>query len=80
MAARLNRHHAEHIRQKIQASVIIERFTRCVKGELELTPAQISAGTALLDRSVAKLQQIQHSGDDDSPMKLVVSWKSAKSK
>ena len=63
MAARLNRMHSEQVRAKIQASVIIDRFTKCVKGELKLTPVQVSAGTSLLDRSVPKLSQIQHLGE-----------------
>lgn len=63
MAARLNRMHSEQCRMKIQASVIIDRFTKHVKGELELTSTQIAAGTALLDRSVPKLSQIQHVGE-----------------
>lgn len=69
MAARLNRMHSEQVRQKIQASVIIDRFTKCVNGELELTAQQIAAGTALLDRSVPKLSQIQHTGDSENPIK-----------
>jgi hypothetical protein len=65
MATRLNRHHSEEIRQKIQASVIIHYLTEHVEGKREMTATQISAANALLDRSIAKLQQIQHVGDED---------------
>jgi hypothetical protein len=68
MAARLNRHHSEEIRQKIQASVIIDRLTKHVNGELELSSTQIAAAQTLLDRSVPKLSQIQHVGDADNPV------------
>lgn len=68
MAARLNRHHSEEIRQKIQASVIIDRLTKHVNGELELSSTQIAAAQTLLDRSVPKLSQIQHVGDPDNPL------------
>ena len=78
MAARLNRHHADDVRRKIQCGVIIERFHKHVIGEIEMSPTQVSAGTALLDRSVAKLQQIQHSGDENNPMRLVIGWKNEK--
>lgn len=68
MAARLNRHHSEEIRQKIQASVIIDRLERHINGELELSSTQIAAAQTLLDRSVPKLSQIQHVGDEDQPL------------
>lgn len=70
MAARLNRKHSEEIRQKIQASVIIDRFHKHCMGTLEMTSSQIKAGEALLDRSVPKLSQIQHTGGDGGPINL----------
>jgi hypothetical protein len=70
MAARLNRHHSEEIRQKIQASVIIDRFEKHVRGELELSATQVAAGNSLLDRSVAKLQQIQHTGPNGGAIQI----------
>ena len=70
MAARLHRLHQDDIRRKIQASVIIDRLEKHVKGELELTATQISAAQTLLDRSVAKLSQIQHTGADGGPIEL----------
>jgi len=69
MAARLNRHHSEEIRQKIQASVIIDRLQRHIDGTLEMSATQVAAANSLLDRSVPKLQQIQHVGDEDQPIK-----------
>lgn len=68
MAARLNKRHSEEVRAKIQASNLIHRLTQCAMGEVELTPVQLGAINSLLDRSVAKLSQIQHVGDDDSPI------------
>ena len=59
MAARINRHHTEQVREKIQASVIVDRLHRHHMGELELTATQIKAGTELLDRAVPKLSQVQ---------------------
>lgn len=70
MAARLNRKHSEDIRKKIQAAVIVDRFHKHVMGELEMTPSQIKAGSELLDRSVPKLSQIQHTGDDGGPIEF----------
>ena len=72
MAARLNPHHSELTRQKIQAAVIVDRLHQCFMGELELTAQQLKAAEALLDRSVAKLSQIQHTGEDGGPVKIEV--------
>jgi len=72
MARRLNPHHAELSRQKIQAGVLIDRLQRHAMGDLEMTSTQIKAAEALLDRSVAKLSQIQHVGPDGGPVQL--SW------
>lgn len=74
MAARLNRKHSAEVREKIRASVIIDRFQKHFMGELELSMTQIKVGDSLLDRSVPKLSQIQHSGDDEHPIELKVSW------
>ncbi len=77
MAARLNRMHSEQVRLKIQASVLIDRLQKHVAGELELSSSQITAAQVLLDRSVPKLSQIQHTGDPDNPVEhsLTVSFK-----
>jgi len=68
MAARINKRHSDEIRAKIQASNLIHRLTQCAMGEVELTPVQLGAINSLLDRSVAKLSQIQHIGDENSPI------------
>ncbi len=72
MAARLNRMHSEQVRAKIQASVLIDRLQKHVTGEIEMTPSQITAAQVLLDRSVPKLSQIQHTGDADNPVQVGV--------
>jgi hypothetical protein len=74
MAARLNKMHSEQVRLKIQASVIIDRLQKHVDGEIEMKPSQITAAQILLDRSVPKLQQIQHVGDDEGgPIRILAS-------
>lgn len=59
---------ADHIRTKIQAASIINRLQQHVDGEIELTATQIAAARELLDRSVPKLSQIQHVGDENQPV------------
>ena len=56
------------VRQKIQASVLIDKLQKCVDGDLKMDRNQLTAAIALLDRSVPKLQQIQHSGDETNPL------------
>lgn len=68
MAARLNPRHSQEVRDKIQASVIIDRLQKHIKGDLEMTATQVNAANSLLDRSVPKLSQIQHIGDSDQPI------------
>ena len=63
------------VRQKIQASVLIDRLQKHVSGEVEMTDSQIKAAAILLDRSVPKLAQIQHVGDENAaPIKHVFGW------
>ena len=72
MAARLNKMHSEQVRAKIQASVLIDRLHKHVMGKLDLTPSQIESAKALLDRSVPKLSQIQHTGEDGGAVQHAV--------
>lgn len=72
MAARLNPRHAELSRQKIQAGVLIDRLHKHAMGKVEMTATQVAAANALLDRSVAKLSQIQMTGEGGGPLKVEV--------
>jgi hypothetical protein len=75
MAARLNPRHTEMVRQKIQASAIIHRLQEHVKGEVEMSSTQVTAALGLLDRSVPKLAQMQHVGDNEGgPIRHVFVW------
>ena len=73
MPARLNPRHSDTVRQKIQASVIIDRLQKHVAGKIDMTATQVAAANSLLDRSLAKLQQIQHVGDNGGPIRIVSS-------
>jgi len=73
MAARLKPRHSQEVRDKIQASVIIDRLQKHVNGDLEMTSTQVNAANSLLDRSVPKLSQIQHVGDSANPVEVKVS-------
>ncbi len=63
MAARLNPRHQQMVRDKIQATQIVNRLEGHVLGDLELSPTQIQAARILLDKSVPNLQAIEHTGE-----------------
>lgn len=63
MPARVNKiRHDEGTRSKIQAAQIINRFMACVNGEVELSPAQVSAGKTLLNKVLPDLQSTSLEG------------------
>lgn len=70
MAARiLKPHHQEDIRQKIQASQLINVLQNHALGVTEeLSASRIKAIEILLRKSVADLSAIQISGDADNPL------------
>lgn len=64
MPARVKKiRHDDETRAKIQAGVIIDRLTRCIKGEVELSGPQVSAAKTLLGKVLPDLQAIQHEGE-----------------
>lgn len=70
--------HSEQVRLKIQAAVLVERLHSHVMGDTEMTATQVNAANSLLDRSVPKLSQIQHVGDEEGgPVKLQFEWLNA---
>jgi hypothetical protein len=74
MAARLNKLHQEDIRQKIQASQLINVLQdHALTADSELSPSRIKAIEILLRKSVADLSAITVSGDPDNPLGHTVS-------
>ena len=68
MAERIHKRHSDAVRKKIQATSIINRLMKHIKGEVDMSSTQVAASMGLLDRSVPKLSQIQHVGDEDNPV------------
>lgn len=64
MAARVRKiRHDDETRAKIQAAQIINRFQKCIMGEIDLTSQQVSCGKALLDKVLPNLQATELSGE-----------------
>lgn len=69
MAARLNKLHQEDIRQKIQASQLVNRLQNHALGEgVELSMSQMKAIEILLRKSIPDLSAVTLSGDADNPL------------
>lgn len=52
-ATRLGRMHQQHVREKIRASMLVDRLEKHAEGEIELTATQVQAAKILLDKCVS---------------------------
>jgi hypothetical protein len=68
MAARLNPRHQDMVRDKIQATQLINRLENHALGDVELSPTQIKAIEILLKKSLPDLSAVEHSGNEDAPL------------
>lgn len=68
MAARKSDRISDEHRKKIQASMLINRLTDFVKGEVKMEPAQVTAALGLLKKALPDLQAITLSGDEENPI------------
>jgi hypothetical protein len=68
MAARLNPRHQEMVRDKIQASQLINRLENHALGEAELSQTQIKAIEILLKKTLPDLSNVQLTGDPENPV------------
>lgn len=77
MAARVRKiQHDDETRAKIQAAQIINRFTKCLMGEVELDAQQVSCGKSLLNKVLPDLSAVSMDGEmkmsaDDTIMGLL---------
>lgn len=59
MPARVRKiRHDDETRAKIQAGVIIDRFTKCLQGDIELSAQQVSCGKTLLAKVLPDLASV----------------------
>lgn len=63
MAARKRTWTPEIVRSRIRASMLVNRLTKYVRGEIEMQPAQVTAALGLLKKTVPDLSAIEHSGE-----------------
>lgn len=73
MAKRKQAFHPDEVKQKIQASQLINRLTKHALSEKPIMDAsQVSAATKLLNKVVPDLKAVEHSGEDGGPLTVVL--------
>lgn len=73
MAARTRKvRHDDFTRQRIQTSQLVNRLTDHVNGSVELSASQVTAALGLLRKSLPDLANVQHTGDEDQPIKTIM--------
>ena len=70
MAARKTKHLSDEWRKKIQTSMLINRLSNFVNGEIELTPAQVTAALGLLKKSLPDLSSVALTDNDGQALTL----------
>ena len=68
----MSRRHTEVARERIKVSVLLDRLDKHSEGKIEMTTTQVKATEILLDRSLPKLQHIQHVGENGGPIQVVM--------
>jgi hypothetical protein len=73
MAARKNKVTlSERWKDRISATMILNRLVSHVEGNLELSPTQIKAADIILKKVVPDLARTEHVGDGGGPVELRV--------
>ena len=70
----LNPARAEEIRQKIKATLIINKLENHALGKEEMSATQITAALGLLKKCDPDLAAIELSGNEDKPVRLLAEW------
>jgi hypothetical protein len=69
MAARLNNFHQETVKQKIQASQLVNRLQKHAFGEIEMSATQLDAAKFLLNKRLGNAAtEINVGGQEDNPV------------
>lgn len=72
MAARLNKRLADQTRDAIQTSMLINRLTDHIFGEVELSATQVRGIEVLLRKTLPDLKATEHSGEVDAGITVKV--------
>ena len=61
-------------KENLRASNIMTRLMKHFEGEVELSRTQLDAAKIILAKILPDLKSIEHSGDQDKPMKMIIEW------
>jgi hypothetical protein len=65
----------ERVRERIRASVLIDRLHKVAAGEVDASPQSIQAARILLDKSLPSLQAVDHTTGGEALSVSVVQFK-----
>ena len=72
MAPRKQLWHPDEVKERIQASQLINRLTdHALSDQPIMDASQVQAARALLNKVVPDLKAVEHSGDPDNPIRTV---------
>lgn len=77
MAARLRKTHQSDVRQKIQASQIINRLSDHLNGKADLSPTQLRAAEILLKKTLPDLSSVDIGNKNNEPFMVGMEWKNS---
>lgn len=61
---------------KLQSAMqLLNRLEKHAKGEIELTTTQVKAAQIVIGKYVPDLKAIEHSGNEQKPVRLIGTWK-----
>lgn len=61
---------------KLQSAMqLLNRLEKHAKGEIELTTTQVKAAQIFIGKYVPDLKAIEHSGNEQKPVRLIGTWK-----
>ena len=75
MAARKKLELTQAWRDKIQIASIIDRLAKHINDEIDMKPTQLKAAEILLKKVAPDLSNTTLDGNEDKPVRMVVSWK-----
>jgi hypothetical protein len=75
MAARKKLNLTQAWKDKIQIANIIDRLVKHVNDEIDMKPTQLKAAEILLKKVAPDLSNTTLEGNEDVPVRMVVSWK-----
>ena len=71
MAARKTRRLTDDWKARIQTSMLVNRLHDFANGKIEMSGDQGRAAWCLIKKTAPDLSSVQHSGDEDNPMRVI---------